>query len=74
MRSITLHTCRGICISQNAKHAGKNDCPCKDCPITRICMLFVNKPIDWSEYSVKSIDIDSEAFYKLMKGDQTCQK
>lgn len=70
MRSITLHTCRRICIYQNAKHSDKYDCPCKDCPIVRICMLFVNKPKDWSEYSLKSIDIDSEAFYKSLKGDE----
>jgi hypothetical protein len=37
-------------------------------------MLFVNEPINWSEYSVKVIDEDSAAYYKSMKGDQTCQK
>ena len=70
MRSITLHTCRGICISQNAKHAGKYGHPCTDCPIVGICMLFVDYPINWSEYSVKVISEDSEAFYKLRKGEQ----
>lgn len=70
MRSITLHTCRSICINQEVKHAGKYGNPCTDCPIVGICMLFVNPPKNWSEYSLKVIDEDSKAFYKLMKGDK----
>lgn len=67
MRSITLHTCRGICLNQHVKHRNKYDHPCTDCPIIGICMLFVKEPINWSEYQLKVIDEDSEAFYKFRK-------
>lgn len=70
MRSITLHTCRGICISQHAKHGSEYESPCIDCPIAGICMLFVNTPINWSSYSLNAIDEDSKAYYKLLKGEQ----
>lgn len=67
MRSITLNTCRAICINQHAKHGSKYGYPCNDCCIVGICMLFVKQPINWSEYSIEDISKESEAFYKLKK-------
>ena len=66
MRSITLHTCRSICINQHVKH-GNNGSPCTDCCITEICMLFADIPVNWNKHSVEIIDKESEAFYKLKK-------
>lgn len=72
MRSITLHTVRRICVYQHAKCGSnhKYGHPCSSCCITEICRMFVDAPINWNEYTLKSIDEDSAAFYKLMKGDQ----
>lgn len=67
MRSITLHTCRSICINQHVKHDIKGGSPCTDCCIQGICMLFVDIPVNWNEKKVKVIDENSSAFYKLKK-------
>ena len=70
MRSITLHTCRNICINQHVKHNIKGESPCVDCCIVGICTLFVDIPVNWNKYLVEIIDKNSSAFYRLKKVDK----
>lgn len=69
MRSITLHSCRRICLYQHAKYSSKRKYgnPCSTCCISEICSLFVECPKNWNEYALNSIDKDSESYYKLLK-------
>lgn len=68
MRSITLHTVRRICIQQDIQAQINHNDPCSNCPILQICWMFKREPINWSDNDIKDININSKAYYDMIKG------
>lgn len=65
MRSITLNTCKSICIHRLTTGAINNENPHKRCPIRNICAnYFTEAPCKWRDDIIAQDTIQARKYIK----------